>query len=49
LLLQVQEDKMNDPKIEHIIKNHLEDLAYNRLAKVGKGIRNKFKRSTANI
>lgn len=36
LLLQVQEDKMNDPKIEHIIKNHLEDLAYNRLAKVAK-------------
>ncbi len=36
LLLQVQEDKMNDPKIEHIIKNHLEELAYNRLAKVAK-------------
>lgn len=36
LLIQVREDKMDNPKIETIIKNHLEDLAYNRLFKVSK-------------
>ena len=35
-MIQVREDKMDNPKIEYIIKNHLEDLAYNRLAKVAK-------------
>lgn len=36
LLIQVREDKVSNPKIEIIIKNHLEDLAYNRLYKVSK-------------
>lgn len=36
LLIQVREDKVDNPKVELIIKNHLEDLAYNRLHKVSK-------------
>lgn len=36
LLIQVREDKIDNPKIECIINNYLEDLAYNRLNKVSK-------------